>query len=104
MQWSDEVILKSYTYAENDIGDSIKTKSERKVYANKKSVTRTEFYQAVAVSLHPEIIFEVMTIDYENEKLLSYGSIEYNILRTYSANFEQTDLICVLASTEQRGW
>jgi len=92
--WSDIINLVAFTLAENNIGDSIKTKIERQIYCDKKSIKRTEFYQAAAVGLQPESVFEMRIIDYEGEKLLTYEGDEYNVIRSYSPSIETIELIC----------
>ena len=94
MRWGEVLKLISYTTATNDIGDSIETKTERQIFANKTSVKRSEFYQAQMVGLKPELVFEVKLIDYEGEKKLSYEDEEYHIIRTYQKNSEDIELIC----------
>lgn len=94
MLWKDEIKLISVTYTQNAIGDTISTPTERTVFANKKSVKQSEFYQAAAVGLKPELMFEVRSAEYQGEKKLSHDNTEYHILRTYSKNGEITELIC----------
>ena len=64
------------------------------IFANVKSVRQSEFYQALASNLRPEIAFEIRTVDYSEQKRLSYNSNKYEIIRTYSKNQEITELIC----------
>lgn len=94
MRWSDVVKLISITYSENALGDMTETKVERQVFANKVSVKRYEFYQAQAVGLKPETIFQVRLVDYDGEKKLSYNSEEYNVIRTFSKDGEIIELVC----------
>lgn len=94
MFFKDVINLISITPTENDIGDTIDTETLRQVFANKKSIKQSEFYQAAATGLKPEIMFEVRTDEYQDEKRLSYNNKEYNIIRTYDKNGELTELIC----------
>lgn len=70
------------------------TPSTKTVYANKKSVRQSEFYQAMATGLRPELMFVVRSVDYNNEKKLTYGGEEYEIIRAYDKNGELTELVC----------
>jgi SPP1 family predicted phage head-tail adaptor len=92
----DVVLLKGETiYTENDMGDTIENSPKpRQVFANKKSIGQSEFYQAAATGLKPEIKFEVRTIEYEGERILEFNNSNYTILRTYDKNGEITELIC----------
>lgn len=82
------------TYTKNAIGDLISVTEQRTVYANKKSIRQTEFYQAAAVGLRPELMFEIRSIEYQGEKKLSYKNKEYDIIRAYDKNGEITELVC----------
>jgi SPP1 family predicted phage head-tail adaptor len=90
----DIIKLISITYGENAMGDMIEQKVKRDVFANKKSVRQSEFYQSMATGLRPEIMFEVRSVEYANEKKLEFNNKEYNIIREYSKNGEITELIC----------
>lgn len=94
MLFRDIINLISVTRTQNAIGDIISTPTVRQVYANKKSVKRAEFYQAAAVGLKPELMFEIRSVEYQGEKKLSHEGTEYHILRTYTKNDEITELVC----------
>jgi SPP1 family predicted phage head-tail adaptor len=94
MLFRDVVNLISVSTTENDMGDIIEIEKSRQVFANKKSVTRAEFYQAAVTDLRPELMFEVRSIEYENEKKLKFNNKTYNIIRIYSKNDELTELVC----------
>jgi SPP1 family predicted phage head-tail adaptor len=94
MLFRDVIDLISITNSENAIGDTIETETPRQVFANKKSIRQSEFYQAAMTDLRPELMFEVRTIEYEGEPKLKYNGKTYNIIRSYSKNGEITELIC----------
>jgi SPP1 family predicted phage head-tail adaptor len=94
MLFRDVVKLISYTVTVNAAGDAVETPTTREVYANKQSIRQQEFYQAQATGLRPEVMFVVRTIDYQDERKLSYSSKTYNIIRTYDKGGELTELIC----------
>jgi SPP1 family predicted phage head-tail adaptor len=96
MLYRDVILLiGEASFSENDIGDSIEIPTQpRQVFANKKSIGQTEFYQAAATGLKPEIKFEVRSLEYLGETTLSFNGREYTILRTYDKNGEITELIC----------
>lgn len=78
----------------NDIGDLEENEIEREVFANKKSVRASEFYQAMAIGLRPEIMFEIRASEYLDERSLIWENRKYDIIRTYSKNGEMLELIC----------
>lgn len=80
----------------NDIGDitsSIIYGEE--VYCNEKSIKASEFYQAQALGMKPEITIELMLIDYNKETHVKYESEEYRVLRTYKTSSERIELTLV---------
>ncbi|MEK5415059.1 hypothetical protein [Paenibacillus sp. FSL L8-0708] len=95
MLWRDQVGLISVTTEKNKYREEEQIDSEpRMVFANKKSVRQSEFYQAAAVGKKPEVVFEVQTIEYNDEPKLVFGEITYYITRTFSKNAERTELVC----------
>lgn len=96
----DSVItLMKETNTINEYGDTVQTFAERKVFAEVKSIGQSEFYQAEAVGLKPEIKFVIADFaDYQNEKQLKYtpfGGTEeiYTVLRTYR-NKINLEIVC----------
>lgn len=90
----DEIALIATTSGENDIGDPVTNSTPRQVFANKKSIRQTEFYQAMATGLKPELMFEIRNIEYAGESQLKHEGKTYSIIRTYSKNDEILELIC----------
>ena len=96
----DSVItLMKETNTINEYGDTVQTFTERTVFAEVKSIGQSEFYQAEAVGLKPEIKFVIADFaDYQNEKQLKYtpvGGTEeiYTVLRTYR-NKINLEVVC----------
>lgn len=96
--WSDNICyLGSYLEKDNDFGDTIKEiiYSENHIFCEEKSVKYSEFYQAQAVGLKPEIVLKVNTIDYNKEQFVKYEEEEYTVLRTYRTSKEKIELTLV---------
>ncbi len=96
----DSVIkLMKETNTVNEYGDTVQTFAERNVFAEVKSIGQSEFYQAEAVGLKPEIKFLIADFaDYQDEKCLKYtpfGGTEeiYTVLRTYR-NKLNLEIVC----------
>lgn len=83
----------------DEYGDVTATRSERTVFCDIKSIGQSEFYQAHAVGLKPEIKFVLPDyLEYQNEKRLLYMPFngeeeEYTVLRTYR-NHNELELVC----------
>lgn len=93
MLYKDVIDLMTEIESVNDIGNVIKVPTYRQVFANRKSIRQSEFYQAQATGLRPEIMFEVRSIEYEDEETLRYNGKNYSIIRVYDKG-EITELIC----------
>lgn len=78
----------------DEYGDSQESIKERPIFAELKSIGTTEFYQAQAVGMKPELKFIIPDyLDYNGEKVLKYKEytgIEetYSIIRTYRTGNE----------------
>ena len=83
----------------DEYGDTVKTYTERQVFAEVRSIGQSEFYQAEAVGLKPEIKFLIADFaDYQDEKALKhtpFGGVEetYTVLRTYR-NKINLEIVC----------
>lgn len=96
----DNVIkLMSKTDTTNEYGDTVSTITEKQVFADVKSISQSEFYQAQALGLQPEIKFVIADFyDYDGQKQLKYtpfGGTEqvYDVLRTYR-NKINLEIVC----------
>ena len=73
----------------DEYGDAEKTYEETQIFAQIKSISQTEFYQAQAAGFKPEIKFVIADFyDYQGQQLIKYtpyGQEEqiYTVIRTY---------------------
>lgn len=82
--YNEVIQLRSYTESVNDYGIPTRTTKDRTVFAQLKSIGQSEFYQAAADGLKPELKFILADYyDYQNEKEVVYNSKVYSVLRTY---------------------
>lgn len=68
------------------------TETPREVWAEVKSVTRTEFYQAYAAGLNAEAVFRVYTEELGAAEYVEYGDRRYKIIRTYRTDALYTEV------------
>lgn len=94
MLFKEVIKLISITPGDSSMGSVIKIPTEREVFADRQSIRQSEFYQAAATGLRPELMFIVRTIDYAGEPKLKYNNKTYTIIRTYDKDGEMTELIC----------
>lgn len=82
--YNDVIQLRSYTETTDVYGVTTRTTNDRTVFAQTKSIGQSEFYQAQADGLKPELKFILADYyDYQNEKEVVYEGKVYNVLRTY---------------------
>lgn len=82
--YNDILKLRSYAEITNDYGIQERTVTERQVFAQVKSIGQSEFYQAQAEGLKPELKFVLADYgDYQGEKEIEYDNKIYSVLRTY---------------------
>lgn len=98
--FSEVIKLVSQTKTVNDYGDIEITEKEKTVFASLKSISQSEFYQAQAVGLRPEVKFILAEwLDYGGEKVVRYtpfGSqteLEFSVIRTFRTG-DALELVC----------
>lgn len=98
----DQVIkLVAETKAIDKHGDIVASVPiEREVFAEIKSIVQSEFYQAHAVGIRPEVKFVLPDyLEYKNERIVKYQGFaedkeaEYSVIRTYKTGNE-LELVC----------
>ena len=94
---NDVIELECVNYKESDdIGDVVKGEAYwNRIYAKKKSITQSEFYQAQAQGFKPELKFEINSFEYEDNKKIRYKGRIYKILRTYEVSSEKMEIVCI---------
>lgn len=95
--WSDVVYLVGLTEGTDDDGFPGIVEGERKqVFANKKSIRSSEYYQAKQSGIDLAFTYEIRSIDYDGEERLylhEKGGEPYEIERTYEKG-EFIELVC----------
>ena len=72
------------TWTPDAYGDPIQVETSREVFALLGSIGQTEFYQAQAAGLKPELKFTLADyLDYDGEILAEYRGQRYRVLRTF---------------------
>lgn len=87
-----------------DDGDgNLFSETRRDVFCRLESIGRTEFYQAQATELRPELKFVLPDyLEYENEYLVIYEGVWYRVIRTYRSGRE-LEIIVQRAAAEEVG-
>ncbi len=89
------VTLKKVAFKKDADGYTVgKTKSESFVFAEKKSVTRSEFYAAMQAGVTATAVFVITALDYNNETEIEHNGKQYTVIRTYQPPGNDIELVC----------
>jgi len=100
IMYDQRIKLVAVTKNTDEYGDTVETVSEREVFAELRSIGQSEFYQAQALGMKPELKFVLSDyLDYSGEKVLKYqeyGSNKeetYRVIRTFRKGYE-LEIVC----------
>ncbi len=100
--FKDVIKLVGYTVTLDELMQEVKTPIEKQVFANKRSVSQTEFFNGGQGGLRPQYQFMIRLSEYNDESELIFESKTYSIYRTYE-NGENIELYCELRVGENHG-
>ena len=87
--YNEVIYLVTNETTTNKVGDRIKVAKKTMRFAKLKSIGQSEFYQAQAQGLKPELKFVLADyIDYENQEEVIYNNFRYKVLRTFRTGNE----------------
>lgn len=81
--FKDVVKLVSTTITTDELFQEVETKTEREVFADKRSASQSEFFNAGQIGLKPQYVFTIRFSEYADETELIYNKKTYSIYRTY---------------------
>lgn len=81
--WCDLVCLMGLTYVKDNLKQEIAVPVEREVYADVRSASQREFFEAGMIGLKAEKKIVIYSADYKDEKKVKYNNVVYDIYRTY---------------------
>lgn len=90
--YDHELTLISQTITEDEIGNQIPIETRTTILCSLKSVGRSEFYNAAATGLRPELVFVIHGYEYNGEKAVEFEGSRYSVIRTYQMGFEEIEL------------
>lgn len=86
--------LIGYTVTLNDYKQEVTTETQSQIFAKKKSVSRTEFYNGGKAGLQPKFRLKTAVIDYNGELVVELDGVRYGIYRTYNVSEDYIELYC----------
>lgn len=92
--YNELIYLVSTKKTVNKVGDQITTETKVPRFAKLKSIGQSEFYQAQAQGLKPEIKFVISDyLDYDNQEQVIHNNFHYKVLRTFRSGNE-IEIVC----------
>ena len=92
MDRSEELVLIKETKSQNDMGVWEVSATERTVFCQANSVTRSEFFEGGRNGLNPEYMFTLFFGDYDGERTVKYRGMTYGVYRTYHGRSDVIEL------------
>jgi SPP1 family predicted phage head-tail adaptor len=90
--YDHELTLIGQRIEEDEIGNQIPVETETTILCGLKSVGRSEFYDAAASGLRPELVFVIHAYEYSGERVVKFQGVRYNVIRTYQTGTEEIEL------------
>lgn len=94
MYWKEQACLLREKKTVTASGYKETAVTRRKVYANRKSAARSEFYTAKQAGDKIALVLEVRGADYRGETLVECGGRRYEVVRAYTKSGEIYELNC----------
>lgn len=90
------VVIKliSQTTTYDEIRQAVHEDVEREVFAQVRSVTRAEWFDAGRNGMRPDIAFEMMNLDYNGETIVEWNGVRYGVYRTFLGLKNTIELYC----------
>ena len=79
---------------EDTVGNQIPVEIKIEVFCDKKSVSRSEFYNAARSGLNNITIFVIHRFEYSDEEYVEYEDERYKVIKTYDIDEEYLELTC----------
>ncbi|MGU8065545.1 phage head closure protein [Streptococcus suis] len=91
--WNHEITLISKRIIGTDkLKQNITEEVKSVLLCRKKSITRSEFYQANQAGIRPSLVVDIHSFEYDNQELAEFEGERYRILKTYPVDLETLEL------------
>lgn len=64
------------------------------IWAGRRSVKRSEFYQSTQAGYRADVIFSIYAFEYHGEEIVVLDNVLYDIVRTYQKTPDILELTC----------
>ena len=95
MYFSDRIKLRTITVSRDSAGfETEAASSTKEVWANTKSINRSEFYAANSHGIELSRAFQVHIEDYSGQTQIEFDTKIYEVVRTYQKGEGIVELVC----------
>ncbi|HEM5710100.1 phage head closure protein [Streptococcus suis] len=91
--WNHEITLVANKITGKDkLKQNIIEEVKTVLLCRKKSITRSEFYQANQAGIRPSLVVDIRNFEYDNQELAEFEGKRYRIIKTYPTDLETLEL------------
>ncbi|HFU4362842.1 TPA: phage head closure protein [Streptococcus suis] len=91
--WNHEITLIAKRITGKDkLKQNITEEDKTVLLCRKKSISRSEFYQANQAGIRPSLVVDIHSFEYDNQELAEFEGKRYRILKTYPVDLETLEL------------
>lgn len=91
--WNNEItLIAKKIIGQDKLKQNITEEVKTKLLCRKRSITRSEFYQANQAGIRPSLVVDIHSFEYGNQELAEFEGKRYRILKTYSVGLEVLEL------------
>lgn len=94
--WNNEItLITKKKVGDDSLKQAIYEDIPLKIFCRKKSITRSEFYQANQAGLKPSLVVDIHSFEYNNQVFAEFEGKKYRVLKTYPVDLEKLELTLV---------
>ncbi|MDG3157599.1 phage head closure protein [Streptococcus suis] len=91
--WNHEITLIAKNITGKDkLKQNITEEVKTVLLCRKKSITRSEFYQANQAGIRPSLVVDIHSFEYDNQELAEFEGERYRVIKTYPVDLETLEL------------
>ena len=96
-------LIKQVETGQDQNGYPIYKETGRVVWAERKGITRAEFYAAQAAGTKVSGVFTLFRALYRDEEILEHQGERYRVIRAYPKSITEVELTCASEKVDQDG-
>ena len=91
--WNHEItLIENKITGKDKLKQNIIEEVKTVLLCRKKSITRSEFYQANQAGIRPSLVVDIHSFEYDNQELAEFEGKRYRVIKTYPVDLETLEL------------